>query len=141
MTSALLDHSAWSRVAQPSLPDDVRERVRDAVLSRSLVTCLPFLLEAGFSARSGRDHATLVRELAELPRVVIDADVEQRALDAQAQLVVTGHHRVPPPDLMIAALADLHGLAVLHYDADYDLILERSSLHYESRWLAPRGSL
>lgn len=141
VTPALLDHSAWSRIAQLSLPVDVRHRVRESVLSRSLVTCLPFLLEAGYSARSGNDHAALAHELAELPRVVIDADAEQRVLVAQAQLAVTGHHRLPPADLIIAALADLHGLAVLHYDADYDVILQHTDLRYESRWLAPRGSL
>lgn len=33
------------------------------------------------------------------------------------------------------------GLAVLHYDADFDLIRERTSLRYESTWLAPAGAL
>jgi predicted nucleic acid-binding protein len=31
-----------------------------------------------------------------------------------------GHHRVPPPDAIIAAGAAEHGCAVLHYDAHYD---------------------
>jgi hypothetical protein len=30
---------------------------------------------------------------------------------------------------------------VLHYDRDYDLIAEHSSLEFESRWIADPGSL
>lgn len=66
---------------------------------------------------------------------------ERRALDAQAQLARIGHHRLPPVDLLIAALADRHELGVLHYDDDYDLIAETTDLRFESVWLAPRGTL
>jgi hypothetical protein len=30
---------------------------------------------------------------------------------------------------------------VLHYDGDYDVIVERTDLQFESVWLAERGSL
>jgi len=46
-----------------------------------------------------------------------------------------------PVDLIIAAIADTAGIGVLHYDAHYDLILEQTDLRFESRWLAPRGSI
>lgn len=46
-----------------------------------------------------------------------------------------------PMDLIIAALADRHDLGILHYDADYDLIRERTDLDFDSVWLAPRGAL
>jgi hypothetical protein len=42
---------------------------------------------------------------------------------------------------MTAALADRHELGILHYDRDYDLILERTDLRFGSVWLARRGSL
>ena len=42
---------------------------------------------------------------------------------------------------MIAAIADRHGVGILHYDSDYDVIRERTDLRFESVWLAPRGSL
>ena len=45
------------------------------------------------------------------------------------------------PDLLIAALAAQHRVGVLHYDADYDVILKRGGEHFVSDWLAPRGSL
>jgi hypothetical protein len=30
---------------------------------------------------------------------------------------------------------------VLHYDADYDLIAEKTSLRFASEWLVPRGTI
>ena len=76
-----------------------------------------------------------------LPRFPVDHDVEQRALDAQRQLARVGHHRLPPVDLLVAAVADRHGLGVLHYDGDYDVLAEKTDLTFDSVWLAPRGSL
>jgi hypothetical protein len=50
------------------------------------------------------------------------------------------HHRaVPYSDLLIAAAAEARGIAVLHYDEDYDRIAQITG--QEMRWLAPRGSL
>jgi hypothetical protein len=55
--------------------------------------------------------------------------------------VAAQFHRRPPVDFLIAALADQHGLGVLHYDRDYDLIAAHGGLRFESRWIAPPGSL
>jgi predicted nucleic acid-binding protein len=44
-------------------------------------------------------------------------------------------------DLLLAAIADRRGTGILHYDSDYDLILEMTDLHFESVWVAERGSL
>jgi predicted nucleic acid-binding protein len=98
-------------------------------------------LETGCSARSELDHDELLRELEGLPHLEIDAAIERRTLDAQAQLARAGHHRLPPVDLMLAAVADRHQMDVLHYDADYDLIASKTDLRFGSVWLAPRGSL
>lgn len=105
------------------------------------MACLPFLLEVGYSARSAADHAITFRHLGRLRRVSIDAGVEDRALAAQQQLVHAAHHRLRLPDLLIATLADHHDLGVLHYDKDFDVILEHTILSFESVWLAPRGTL
>lgn len=102
---------------------------------------LPVLLEAGYSARSGLEHEDFFARLLALPRVSFDAFVELRALDAQRALARSGHHRLPPVDILTAALADHHGLGVLHYDGDYDVLAERTDLDFESVWLAERGSL
>lgn len=137
----LLDNSAWGRLADPALSDDRLSEIADALESGRVATCLPFLLEAGYSARSAREHDELFAELLALPHFHIDQDVERRAIDAQRQLARVGHHRLPPVDLLVASIADRHGLGVLHYDRDYDLLAEKTDLDVGSVWLAPAGSL
>ncbi len=119
----------------------MRERVAASLRERALGTCLPFLLEAGYSAVSRREHEGLVADLGRLPRVEITTEVERLALKAQSELARIGHHRLPPADVLIAACAHTAGAGVLHYDRDYDVLAERTSLSFASEWLAPAGSL
>ena len=137
----LLDNSAWSRVPNRALSTARRHEIGAAMDEGRLVASLPFLLEAGYSARDGHWHAQLCDDLRALPWAAIDARVESKAVAAQAELARTGQHRIPPVDLMIAALADRHGHGILHYDRDFERILERTGLRFESIWLAERGSL
>jgi len=141
VSPALIDNSAWARLAHPSLDDDRVAELAEEFEAGTITVCVPFLLEAGYSARTASDHAELLDDLRALPQVAIDETVERRALQAQAQLARVGHHRLPPVDLLVAALADRHGLDVLHYDADYDVIREKTDLRFGSVWLAPRGVL
>lgn len=137
----LLDNSAWARLSNPAIPEARVLEVAELVESGGIIACLPFRLEAGYSARSARDHADISDELAALPHVHMDEEAEARAIDVQAQLARAGHHRLPPVDLIVAALADLAGAGVLHYDSDYDLILDKTDLRFESEWLVPRGTI
>lgn len=138
----LLDNSAWSRVVAGGLPADRAEAVAGWVEQRQLAICLPFLLEAGYSARAGADYREMTDDFDLLcPRVEIATAMEERALLAQSELAVRGHHRLAPIDVMIAACAHEAGAGVLHYDRDYDLIAEHTSLSFESVWLAPAGTL
>lgn len=139
--SLLIDHSAFARFSHPRLEEDRLGEVASAIEGGLFVASMPFLLEAGYSARDAAAHEDLMAELRALPQVGFDALAEQRAADAQSELAATGHHRVPPVDLLIAALADRHGLGVIHYDADYDTIAQTTSLDFESVWLADRGTL
>jgi predicted nucleic acid-binding protein len=141
MADLLLDNSAWARLGHAALPRERAVEIADLAERGGLATCLPFLLEAGYSARSGRAHDRLMDDLLALPLVHIDARVERRTLDAQRQLARTGHHRIPPVDLILASVADTHELGILHYDGDYDLIAERTDLRFRSVWLAQRGSI
>ena len=135
----LLDNSAWVRLE--SVSEDRSQEIADALDAGQIAVCLPFLLEAGYSARSGDDHGELLADLLSLPKLDIDPAVEERALDAQRQLARVGHHRLPPVDLLMAAVADRYGVGVLHYDHDYDLIAGKTDLAFASVWLADRGSL
>jgi hypothetical protein len=137
----LLDNSAWARIDNAALPQSRAEEIATLVEQGRLATCLPFLLEAGYAARSGRDHNELLDELRALPMIGIDKRAQTRALDAQRQLARAGHHRLPPVDLIIASLADTNRLGILHYDHDYDLIAEKTDLSFRGVWLATRGSL
>lgn len=138
----LLDNSAWSRVVAGGLPNDRAETVASWLEQRQLAICLPFLLEAGYSARANADYQEMMDEFDLLfPRVEIAAAMEDRALLAQRELAARGHHRLAPIDVIIAACAHEVGAGVLHYDRDYDLIAEHTNLSFESVWLAPAGTL
>ena len=154
----LLDNSAWARLDQAAVVQDRADEIAEWLEEGRIATCLPFLLEAGYSARNARAHEELLSELMALPNVHIDeraqSDTGRRRRtrqrngygnavddDAQAQLARAGHHRLPPVDLLIAALADTHDLGVLHYDNDYEIVSEKTDLRFVSVWLAPRGSI
>ena len=137
----LLDNSAWARLSDRALTEARVTEIADALEAGRIATCLPFLLEAGYPARNSRAHNDVLTELLSLPRYSIDDNVEERALDAQRQLARAGHHRLPPVDLLIAALAAHHGLGILHYDTDYDILAEKTELQFDSVWLAPRGTV
>jgi hypothetical protein len=137
----LLDNSAWSRIVEGTLDDERATTVAEWIEQHHLGTTLPFLLEAGYSARSAADHQAKMAQLDVLPRVYVSREAERLALQAQHELVLVGHHRLAPIDLVIAACAHEAGAGVLHYDRDYDIIAERTSLEFESEWLAPAGTL
>jgi predicted nucleic acid-binding protein len=140
-TELLLDNSAWARLGDSSLPVSRAEEIAAALEDGRVATCLPFLLEAGYSALSAGDHADLIEELLALPTIRIDEEIERRAIDAQSQLARAGHHRMPPVDLILGAIADRHSLGILHYDADFDVLRTKTDLSFESVWLASRGKL
>jgi hypothetical protein len=141
ISTLLLDMSAWARLWDDTVPVSRAAEIADDFEAGRLAVCLPFLLEAGFSARDVAEHRRLSEDLADLSTFPIDEKVERRAFEVQGQLARVGHHRLSPSDVLIAALADRHGLGVLHYDADFDLLLEKTDLDFHSEWLMPRGSL
>lgn len=137
----LLDNSAWARLEHPSLSDRRAEEIAVGCEEERVGACLPFLLEAGYSARSRDDHDQLIEELLLLPLIPIDEGIEWRTISIQRQLADAGHHRMPPVDLILAAIADRHELAILHYDSEFDVLRSKTDLDFKSAWLAPRGSL
>lgn len=137
----LLDNSAWSRIVRNALDEPRTATIAQWLAHKELATCLPFLLEAGYSARSAAEHQTMMADFDLLPHVPITAEVEESARRAQRELAAVGHHRLSPTDIVIAACAHEAGAGVLHYDGDYDVISERTTLAFESEWVAPPGSL
>jgi predicted nucleic acid-binding protein len=137
----LLDNSAWARLLQAAVPKDRAKAIAASMEQGEIAVCLPFLLEAGYSARSGSDRRALMARFDELPRIAIDGEIECLALQAQRELADVGHHRLAPMDVMIAACAHRAEAGVLHYDSDYDVLAAHTSLVFESSWLSPPGTL
>lgn len=124
---ARLHHSTVARRLGPLLVD-------------GLVATTPIIdLEVLYSARSPADYEEILAERRALPSYPLTPVVTDRAIDVQHALARGGRHRVPLPDLLIAAAAELNDLAVLHYDADYDRVAEITGQRCE--WVAPQGSL
>lgn len=104
-----------------------------------MATCSLIDLEIGYSARTGQDHSDLIAQRRQLPLAPIGQHTLERSLDIQAALALSGHHRVPLHDLIIAACAEEHRLTVLHYDKDFDSIARITG--QLTQWVAPPGSL
>jgi hypothetical protein len=118
----------------------VRSRLAPIIEAGEAATCAIIDLEVLFSARNREDHERIRqrRSLAYQSVPITDA-ILQRAIDIQAELARTGRHRIPIPDLIIAAAAEAAGLTLLHYDRDYDLIAEVT--HQPAEWVVLRGSV
>ena len=72
-------------------------------------------------------------------RIELSEAIFERAIEVQGLLARRRLHRLPLPDLIIAAAAESEGMAVLHYDADFDTIAGVTKQVTE--WVAPRGTL
>lgn len=133
----LADKSAIARWHYPEVGARLEE-LRDA---GRIATCSIIELEVLFSARSRNEFRSLrVDRQLVYPRIPIDQLVLDRAEEVQALLAEGGQHRVVPiPDLVIAAAAELAGVAVLHYDADFDVIAKVTKQPVE--WVVSRGSV
>lgn len=139
----LFDNSVWARLLDGRLVGPARETFEAALLANELWTCPPTLLEMRYSARDGDRFAITAERLDALPHAPLTAEAAATALTAQAELAATPaiSHRVKPVGLLIASIATIEDLGVLHYDHDYDTIAEHSSLSFPSVWVAPRGDI
>lgn len=101
--------------------------------------CAPVAFELGFSARNHGDYIALTERLVAFPTVpVTDAD-QRRSLEVQAALSARGQHQaLSLVDALVAAAAEVRGLTILHYDADFELVAEITSQQHE--WIVERGT-
>jgi hypothetical protein len=133
----LADTSAWGKASRPGM-----EWFAGALEDGEIAVCDMVVMEALTSARDARDFAQLEAALAACPwlRVeVADWDEARRVYRSLAELGPLHHRSVKIPDLLIAAVAARHGLAVVHYDEDFDRIAAVTG--QPVRWAAARGSL
>lgn len=117
----LADKSALEWMSRSQDRDDWNGRIERGLVHLSSIT----RLEIGYSARNGAAArvAFSVPPLSLMPVEYVTMAVEDRAHEVQMMLAERGQHRAPSiPDLLVAASAELAGLAVLHVDKDFDLI-------------------
>lgn len=133
--SYLANKSALARITHAA----VDERLAPLILDGQIATCPIVDLEVLYSARSF-DHYEEVRdERMALTSFPMTGQIAVRALEVQRRLARRGQHRVPVPDLLIAATAEANDVAVIHYDRDFDRIAEVTGQRTE--WVVPRGSI
>lgn len=130
----MVDSSVWGRVQH----DAVTKRLDE---EDDLYTCVAVALEVGMTARNQGDHAVVQQMLSDATEwVPMTPAVEARALQIQRALAGRGYHRAAKlGDCLIAATAEAVGARVLHYDHDFDLVMEVTGVPCE--WVVPRGSL
>ncbi len=112
-----------------------------AMETRRLAICPPVELELLYSARSATEFAEREAAFSVLRRVELSRTIGRAAVTALRELSTAGglHHRIRIADVLIAACAQEAGIGVLHYDAHFDRLAE--VMGFESRWIAPPGSL
>ncbi len=136
MTDWLIDKSALVRLGESVDAQVWAERVERGLVRITTVT----RLEVGFSGRSGREARVAFARapLAAMSVEYLTPSVEDRALEVQLLLADQGQHRgLSIPDLMIAAVAELAGLILLHLDKDFELIADVTGQAIERLRRAP----
>ena len=131
----LADKSALARANEPAVGNRLLPLLQEGLVA----TCAVVDLEVLYSARSPADYKAVREERRAFPDVPITPAVMERALQVQGLLARGGRHRVPIPDLIIAAAAESADLTVLHYDADYEQIAQVTG--QKQQWVMPRGTL
>ena len=84
--------------------------------------CAVTRFEVLYSARSPSAFEQLEDELDAFHELRTDAETIAIARTAQRELAAASQHRVPIPDLLIAACAHQHQAAVVHLDRHYETL-------------------
>lgn len=131
------DKSAWERARNPAVVGEWSA----AILNEQIVTCVPCKLELLYSTRTAEEFAEWDEALSSLREVPITRTICDAAITGMRELAEhsDGYHRVSIPDYLIAAAAQDVGIGVLHYDLHFDRL--REVFNFESRWIAPAGSI
>jgi predicted nucleic acid-binding protein len=134
----LVDTSALVRILRD---EAVQARWGQQITAGIIAVCPIVELEILYTARSKTDRDELYELLRTAFAWVLMPDrAFDRAAQVQAALTDIGAHRsAGAVDLLIAATAELHGLALLHYDRDFDAIVRVTG--QRAQWLAAPGDL
>jgi hypothetical protein len=131
----LVDTSVIARLGVPSVKAVIGPLVSDGRVGRAGITDL----EVGFSSRNAREWDADMADLSIFSLVETTAEHFQRARHVQRLLASRSLRGRKVPDLLIAAAAEASGLALLHYDADFEQIGRVTGQSCE--WIVPRGTI
>jgi predicted nucleic acid-binding protein len=136
---ALFDTGAWTWVRDRRFPE-LATWFNAAVQGGLVLVCDLVILELTRLAPN-EDRAREVGDrLAAFEAIPMPSELWSRARRTQLALATDGdHRRVPPADLLLASAAEEAGVALVHYDRDYERIAAASALRHQ--WLVPDGTL
>jgi predicted nucleic acid-binding protein len=136
---ALFDTGAWTWVRDRRFPE-LAEWFNAAVEAGLVLVCDLVILELTRLAPNERRAREVASRLASFEAIPMPGGLWGRARETQLALAASGdYRRVPPADLLLAAAAEEAGVALVHYDRDYERIAAASGLRHE--WLVPYGTL
>ncbi|GIF67909.1 ribonuclease VapC [Asanoa ishikariensis] len=120
---------------------DLRQRWQPQITAGVLGICPLTEMELLYSARSKADREELVELLGvTFVWIAMPERVFLRAAEVQSAMTARGTHRsAGVVDLLLAATAELNGLALVHYDHDFDEVI--SVTGQSAVWIATPGSI
>jgi predicted nucleic acid-binding protein len=105
-----------------------------------VLVCDLVVLELVRLAPNEQRARALAARLQAFDAVAMPPSLWSRAREVQLTLAAAGdHRRVPPPELLIAATAELTNTPLVHYDRDYERIAAVAALNHV--WFVPDGTL
>ena len=131
----ILDTSVVKRLARAPVREVVEPLAAVGELARPSICDL----EVGYSARNAEEWDQIIAALDAFDPVDTTAAHVRRALQVQRLLARRSQRGRKIPDLLVAAAAEELDVAVLHYDADFDLIASVTGQRCE--WVVPAGTV
>jgi predicted nucleic acid-binding protein len=136
LTVEIADTSVWAR--QGDIPEFGLRFLAGLVGVTDMI-----VMELLYSARNAADFAQMEEDLGGCSLYRVEPQDWDEGRRVWRELLQRGggpqHRQVGHQDLLTAAAAARHGLTVVHYDGDFDIIA--SVTGQPVRWAAPQGSL
>ena len=120
----LIDTSAWIASFKKTGNDELKEFMRQAIVSDLAVTTPVIILELLQGCRSVGERDALKIKLESLDNLSITLSVWEQAYELGFSLRKKGL-TIPTVDLIIAALAIENKSLLLHHDEHYEMIVPR----------------
>lgn len=95
------------------------------------------MTELLYSSRNVKEMKSDHERLADLVFLPMTQAAEHQVIVSMKALAAKGQHRRLIPDLLLAAIAEVHHATILHYDADFELIANVTGQPHQ--WIVPRG--